>query len=139
MITGEQKNHSYSDALIDNEYWVQNVSGNIPTVLCKEQDVPMSLYRFESEAEKDMPSPTLGDGGDLEEVSWLSCIFMFKLCDKINILLFYSFTLCSTTYFTSIVYSDISESKVLSLRTYFFNNMKWENEASVSEQAIHSF
>ena len=58
---------SYANILREYERWVQNVSETRPVVECKEQQVFMSEYQFETDKSPDAEQ-TLGDGGDLEEV-----------------------------------------------------------------------
>ena len=68
MFTERKKlKYSYANVLAGYEQWVQNVSDNQPMIACKEQQVLMSEYKFESNYGPD-DEQTLGDGGDLEEV-----------------------------------------------------------------------
>lgn len=46
---------------------MQNVSSSLPSIRCNEQRKFMSEYSWETDKEEDA-APTLGDGGDLEEV-----------------------------------------------------------------------
>ena len=62
------KHDSYANILADYEEWVQNVSDIQPMITCKEQQMLMSEYQFETDKSPDAEQ-TLGDGGDLEEVS----------------------------------------------------------------------
>jgi len=66
LTQDKQREHSYGDSLIDYEYWVQNVSSNLPPIKCKEQHKKMSKYMWETDKDENAP-PTLGDNGDLEE------------------------------------------------------------------------
>ena len=59
--------YSYSNILAEYEQWIQNVSNVQPTITCKEQQVLMSQYQFETDKSPDAEQ-TMGDGGDLEEV-----------------------------------------------------------------------
>ena len=69
--------HSYANILAEYEEWVQNVSDIQPMITCKEQQVLMSAYQFETDKSPDAEQ-TLGDGGDLEEVSALRAVQFFR-------------------------------------------------------------
>jgi len=54
---------------VEYENWVQNVSSSIERIQCQEQSrVRMSDYQWETDKDPKAP-PTLGDGGDIEDVS----------------------------------------------------------------------
>ena len=59
--------YSFASVLAEYERWVQNVSDSQEMITCKEQQVLMSEYQFETDKSPDAEQ-TLGDGGDLEEV-----------------------------------------------------------------------
>jgi len=58
--------YSYADALKEYEEWVNNVAPKVPRIKCKEQQIPMSQYKWETDKIVNAPM-TLGDGGDVEE------------------------------------------------------------------------
>lgn len=58
--------YSFGNVLAQYELWVQNVSDITPRIKCKDQQVFMSDYQFESD-KMNVPQ-TQGDGGYLEEV-----------------------------------------------------------------------
>ena len=76
FIEREKLKYSYANILAEYEQWVQNVSDSQPMIACKEQQIFMSEYKFESNYGSDTEQ-TLGDGGDLEEVR--TNIFAFFL------------------------------------------------------------
>ena len=59
--------YSYADALKEYEEWVNNVAPKVPRIKCKEQQISMSQYKWETDKIVNAPM-TLGDGGDVEEV-----------------------------------------------------------------------
>ena len=68
MLTGKgEKAYSFAEALKEYEEWVGEVSDKIPPIRCKEQQVLMSNYHWETDKIENAPT-TLGDGGDIEEV-----------------------------------------------------------------------
>ena len=68
--------YSYADALKEYEEWVIDVAPNVPRIKCKEQQVLMSQYHWETDKIVNSPM-TLGDGGDFEEVVALLCHKIF--------------------------------------------------------------
>eukprot|EP00794_Sanderia_malayensis_P009959 gene9959-10979_t len=58
--------YSYSDTLIDYEEWVKEVAPKTPRIACREQQVLMSKYNWETDKYENAPT-TLGDGGNEEE------------------------------------------------------------------------
>lgn len=69
--------NSYANILAEYEKWVQNVSDERPVIECKEQQVLMSEYQFETDKSPDAEQ-TLGDGGDLEEVTYRQTRYFSK-------------------------------------------------------------
>ena len=63
--------YSYADALKEYEEWVIDVATKVPRIKCKEQQILMSQYNWETDKIVDAPM-TLGDGGDVEEVNDIS-------------------------------------------------------------------
>eukprot|EP00112_Aurelia_sp_Birch-Aquarium-sp1_P010423 Seg2224.2 transcript_id=Seg2224.2/GoldUCD/mRNA.D3Y31 product="Lysine-specific demethylase 8" protein_id=Seg2224.2/GoldUCD/D3Y31 len=61
-----KRQYSYSDALKEYEEWVLEVAPKVPRIKCREQQVLMSKYHWETDKIKDA-AMTLGDGGDIEE------------------------------------------------------------------------
>lgn len=61
----DKERYSFGNVLAQYELWVQNVSDITPRIKCKDQQVFMSDYQFESD-KMNVPQ-TQGDGGYLEE------------------------------------------------------------------------
>lgn len=55
-----------------------DVAPKVPRIKCKEQQVLMSQYNWETDKIVDAPM-TLGDGGDVEEVVALLCLKIFAV------------------------------------------------------------
>ena len=70
--------YSYSNILAEYEQWIQNVSNVQPTITCKEQQVLMSQYQFETDKSPDAEQ-TMGDGGDLEEVGTIRYLKVIRV------------------------------------------------------------
>lgn len=67
---------SFAGILADYERWVQNVSDDQPMITCKEQQVLMSNYDFETDKDPNAKK-TMGDDGDLKEVCILETYMLY--------------------------------------------------------------